>query len=112
MRPTGRELALWSFVMSTAHGSGLMLLPLLLHSDGAPAAPGLHPHHRYALAGTGDGLLVLAVHTAAMFAALAVAALLAYHVLGVGFLRRVWINLDALWIVVLVLASAATLLSG
>ena len=30
MRVGGRELALWSFLMSTAHGAGLMLLPFVI----------------------------------------------------------------------------------
>ena len=112
MRATPRELALWSFVMSTAHGSGLMLLPLLLAADSGRGNPGLHTRHHITDAGAGDGLLMLAVHSAAMLAALGAAALLAYYVVGVGFLRRAWINLDVLWIGALVLAAVATLVPG
>jgi hypothetical protein len=33
-----------------------------------------------------------------------------YEVLGVGLLRRAWINLDLLWAVALLVAGVATLL--
>src|SRR3954463_5873419 len=36
MRVNRRELTLWSFLMSSAHGAGLMVAPVLL--GGAPAA--------------------------------------------------------------------------
>ena len=42
MRVSLRELALWSFLMSSAHGAGLMLFPVLL---GLPAAEH-RPHAR------------------------------------------------------------------
>ena len=121
MRVTPRDLVLWSFIMSSAHGSGLMLLPLLLGPADAEATANLQMLHAHAgahgeafaaaaHAGAGDGVLVLAIHTLAMLAALATAALLAYRILGVGFLRRAWINLDTVWIGALVLAAVALLL--
>ena len=111
MRAGARELALWSFLMTSAHGSGLMLLPLLLRAD-AVAPTGAHAAHLHAgtAAGvSGDSWLVLSIHTAAMLSTLITAALLSYRVLGLGFLRRAWINLDVIWIAALVLAAAATL---
>ena len=119
MRVTPRDLVLWSFIMSSAHGSGLMLLPLLLGPGDAEATANLQMLHAHAgahgeafaaAAHAGAGVLVLAIHTLAMFAALATAALLAYRILGVGFLRRAWINLDTVWIGALVLAAVALLL--
>jgi hypothetical protein len=105
MRVGARELVIWSFVMASAHGSGLMLLPVLLGAGTDPAA-GTHVHH------APDGLLVFAVHSAAMLIALATAAFVSYMLIGIGFLRRAWLNLDALWIGALVLAAAATLFPG
>jgi hypothetical protein len=104
MRVGARQLVLWSFVMASAHGSGLMLLPVLMHRQTGSEAT-WHMHHA-----AHDGFLVLAVHTTAMISALAAAALVCYHVFGVGFLRRAWVNLDALWIGALVLAAAVTLM--
>src|SRR3954453_9018364 len=40
MRVRGRELVVWSFLMSSAHGAGLMVAPLLI----AGAATGAHQH--------------------------------------------------------------------
>ena len=63
--PTGHAgLALWSFMMSTAHGAGLMLVPALV-----PICMGSGPVREI----TASGSLVLAlaavvVHTAAMLA--------------------------------------------
>lgn len=50
MRVNFRDLTAWSFLMATAHGAGLMLVPVLLHlSPAAPAAtparPANHTEH-------------------------------------------------------------------
>jgi hypothetical protein len=112
MRARGGELALWSFIMTSAHGSGLMLLPVLLHGR-ADATVGSYAAHSHAGSAplAAAGAVVLAIHTAAMLIALTAVALVSYRVLGLAFLRRAWLNLDVLWIAALVLASAATLLS-
>ncbi len=103
MRVGFRDLTLWSFLMSTAHGAGLMLIPVLLRMN---AADGAHHH-------TGDALgppaLVLAVHTAAVFAVMAVIALVVYRLLGLAFLRRGWFNVDLVWAVALIVAAGLTL---
>jgi hypothetical protein len=96
-------LVLWSFVMAAAHGAGLMLVPALLPlclPDGAvPDGPGLTV---MALAG-------VAVHSAALLAATATAALATYEWIGVDFLRRGWINLDRLWTAALAATGALLL---
>jgi hypothetical protein len=101
MRVGFRDLTLWSFLMSSAHGAGLMLAPVVL---------GLPSH----LAGHGapmaGGLALLGLHTVAMFAVMGLVAVVVYEVLGVGLLRRAWINLDLLWAVALLVAGVATLL--
>jgi hypothetical protein len=38
MRVGSRQLALWSFLMATAHGAGLMVVPVVLKMDPKPAA--------------------------------------------------------------------------
>lgn len=86
-------LALWSFLMAGAHGAGLMLAPALIPLCLAAGSAGALP-----LAGS---LLVsvaaVGVHTAAMLAVAGVIAIVVYRWVGVGFLRRGWINLDLLW---------------
>jgi hypothetical protein len=82
-------LAVWSFLMATAHGAGLMLVPALM-----PLCAGLPT--------IGGGSLMIslgavAVHTLAMLAVTALVALVVHEWVGVAFLRRSWINFDMLW---------------
>jgi hypothetical protein len=104
------QLAGWSFLMSSAHGAGLMLLPVLASRAPVPAA------HAHGLAhGAGSALdaalFVTAVHTLAMFVVAGVIAVAVYEVVGLAVLRRAWFNLDRLWAVALIGAGTATLLS-
>ncbi|HEX6069974.1 MAG TPA: hypothetical protein VFZ18_09120 [Longimicrobiaceae bacterium] len=105
MRLGFRDLALWSFVMSSAHGAGLMLLPVLV--GGAAAHPHAHggfdPAVQY-------GLIAAVSHTAAMFLVMSAMALLTYRVLGLSFLRRAWINFDLFWTGAIFAAGVVTLL--
>jgi hypothetical protein len=103
MRLGAGGLFAWSFAMASAHGAGLMLLPVLL-ALGHGADPG-HVHHGIAA----DGTLVLAVHTAAMLLAMTCAALLAFRLAGVGVLRRIWIDTDVVWSGVLAASGVAVL---
>jgi hypothetical protein len=80
----------WSFLMANAHGAGLMLSPALIPICLSPAAT----HSGAALP---TALAALAVHMAAMLFVMAVIASAVYAWIGVGFLRRGWINLDRLW---------------
>ena len=90
-------LAVWSFLMSSAHGAGLMLIPVAL-----PLCLAGSPSGR--LTATGSltvGLAALGVHTAAMLATIALVSLIVYDWIGLAFLRSGWINLDLIWIVTL-----------
>jgi hypothetical protein len=105
MRVGFAGLLAWSFLMAGMHGAGLMLAPVLMPLClSGSAASGIGP--------SGPALLSLAaagVHTASMLAVTGVIALLVYDWLGVGFLRRGWINLDLLWTAAL-LATGLVLL--
>lgn len=105
MRLGFRDLTLWSFLMSTAHGAGLMLLPVLV--GGTAARVAAHGHAHPVLQG---GVVALVAHTAAMFLVMSAVALIVYRILGVGFLRRTWINFDAFWTGAIFLAGMITLL--
>ena len=106
MRVTPRELTLWSFLMSSAHGAGLMLFPVLLglpaheHADELPAL---------ALGGVAaqDAAAVL-LHTLAMLLVMGAVALVVYEKLGLGVLRRAWVNLDLVWAAAVVAAGVTT----
>ncbi|MET8119805.1 hypothetical protein [Micromonospora sp. NPDC005291] len=107
MRLSAAQLAGWSFLMSSAHGAGLMLLPLLV----AEPVPGGHSGHLAAApVGALPGLAAAGVHTVAMLGTALAIAMLVYQVLGVGVLRRAWFNVDRLWAGVLVAAGLVTLI--
>ena len=107
------RLAWWSFLMATAHGAGLMLLPFLLGLCGPEdAGTGLDAAHgtiarALARSGTATALAVATVHTLAMMLAGMAMAWAVYRYLGLQFLRRAWFNLDAAWAASLVVAGAA-----
>ncbi|MGX4654029.1 hypothetical protein ACWCHM_10060 [Micromonospora sp. SCSIO 07396] len=106
IRMSTAQVAGWSFLMSSAHGAGLMLLPVLLAD---PPAGGHAGHLGAAPAGALTGLAAAGAHTVAMLAVASAVALLVYEVLGVGVLRRAWFNVDRLWAGVLVAAGVVTL---
>ncbi len=102
MRVNGRDLVVWSFLMSSAHGAGLMLFPVIL---GLPATA--HPDDPLP-SGLQD-LAAVVLHTAAMLATMGLVALVVYERLGVAVLRRAWVNMDAIWAVAVVAAGLVTL---
>ncbi|WP_229401756.1 hypothetical protein [Micromonospora okii] len=110
MRLSAGQLAGWSFLMSSAHGAGLMLLPVLLAD---PAGGDGHAGHLSAApVGALTGLAAAGVHTVAMLGVALAVALLVYEVFGVGVLRRAWFNVDRLWAGVLVAAGVLTLVAA
>jgi hypothetical protein len=108
MRLSLRQLACWSFLMSSVHGAGLMLLPVL---TGLPA-PGGHDHGLHGGGALSAGIFVTGVHTLAMFAVAGAVAVAVYEFLGLTVLRRAWLNLDQIWALALVAAGTATLLTA
>ena len=113
MRVGQRDLVLWSFLMSSAHGAGLMLFPLLLGLPEPAHAEGVAGQALTAGGMAGSSLLAdvaaVVLHTLAMLAAMAAIAVLVYAKLGVMVLRKAWVNLDPLWAGSLVLAGVLTL---
>ena len=98
-------LALWSFLMASAHGAGLMLVPVLV-----PLCLSDTPAHEITASGSlAVAAAALAVHTATMLATIAVIAVAVYRWVGVAFLRRGWINLDLIWIAALLVCGIALL---
>ncbi|HKA12487.1 MAG TPA: hypothetical protein VKI99_18645 [Candidatus Dormibacteraeota bacterium] len=97
-------LAAWSFLMSSAHGAGLMLAPVLL---GLPISDHYDDLRQLGLTAG----IVATVHVAAMLTAMGIVAVLVYEKLGLRLLRRSWFNLDLAWSVVLLVAGLATLFS-
>ena len=115
MRVTPRELTMWSLLMASAHGAGLMVLPFVLRS-----ATG-HGHHAMAghgasvaaglTMGSGDlsiGLTATVLHTAGYLLVTGLLATLVYSKLGLRRLRELWINLDLVWGSALILTGVIT----
>jgi hypothetical protein len=116
MRVGFRDLTAWSFLMASAHGAGLMLVPVLLGLSSAEHAQELHGAHIDHTAMASSASVVLAdlaavgLHTLALFAVMGVIAMVVYEKLGVMILKRTWFNLDLLWAGALVAAGLITLL--
>jgi hypothetical protein len=115
-----RELTAWSFLMASAHGAGLMLLPLLVGATDGAARPHAHATHLMAaslvpgLPGPGPvalGLQATALHTAGYLLVTGFVALLVYRKLGLRMLRTMWINLDLIWGGALVVTGVVALLA-
>jgi hypothetical protein len=101
--------------MATSHGAGLMVLPILLHmtataqTAGEPAG-----HHAHAMttaaSGPLSGLIATLVHGAGYLSVTAFVAWIVYEKLGVGMLRRAWINIDLIWAGALIATGFLTVL--
>ena len=98
-------LMLWSFLMASAHGAGLMVIPALA-SICSSAPPGTSATFAAPLA-----LAALGVHSAAMLATIAAVSLIVYNWTGVDFLRRSWINVDLIWVAVLATCGVISLVA-
>ena len=99
-------LAVWSFLMATAHGAGLMILPALmpLCLTGQPlGAIGADRSAAIAIAG-------VAVHTASMLAVTSLIAFCVFRWVGLEILRSAWINVDLLWTLVLLCTGGLLLI--
>jgi hypothetical protein len=106
MRVGMRGLTVWSFLMATAHGAGLMVVPVFVGMTMAGCS-----HHAHIIAGGGaaTALLATGLHAAGYLIVTALVALVVFEKLGVGLLRRAWFNLDLVWASALVATGALTL---
>ncbi|MEJ0046735.1 MAG: hypothetical protein WDN04_11950 [Rhodospirillales bacterium] len=107
------QLVLWSFAIATAHGAGLMLLPIYFGLCSAEAAGAAHRATSSLMAqGLTTALLVSVVHAVAMVTAGGVIALLVYEWFGLKFLSRYWFNFDLAWAVSLILIGSVGLIAA
>jgi hypothetical protein len=121
MRVGFRDLTAWSFLMASAHGAGLMLVPILLRWSQGEAArsampmehagPMSHAGHMSQLAGDSPlrWLAAIGVHTLGHLLVATLIALLVYEKLGLALLQRAWFNLDLLWVIALMLSGVILL---
>jgi len=112
-----RDLTMWSFLMASAHGAGVMLLPFVMPPAAVSAANHVHAHIHAQPAGAAAGIaaaggLAVAVHTLAYFTAMALVAWVVYHRFGLSLLRTAWFNLDWIWAGALVVTGVVVAVSA
>jgi hypothetical protein len=106
-----RDLTVWSFLMASAHGAGLMVVPVLLGSSTVEAQGRMRGHnHISAMASPLAAMLATGVHTIAYLAVTGLIAWAVYRKLGLALLRKAWINFDLVWAAALVVTGLVTLL--
>ena len=94
-------LGLWSFLMATAHGAGLMLVPVVV-----PLCLSASPAKELTAVGSLPiALAAIGTHMAAMLMVILLVAIAVYDWFGLAFLRRGWINFDAIWIAALAITG-------
>jgi len=98
-----KDLTLWSFLMASAHGAGLMVVPLVLAGVAMPNCT------MHSSGGALAAVWATLLHSAGYLAVSAAVALVVFEKLGVGLLRKAWLNLDLVWAAALVVTSLATL---
>jgi len=99
-------LMLWGFLMASAHGAGLMLLPFVTAQQTMTDMP-MHASGVNAI----YGWLMISVHTLGYFFAMTLVAFLVYKYVGVSFLRSAWLNVDLIWSIALLLTGIIALLT-
>jgi hypothetical protein len=119
MRVGLRDLTVWSFLMASAHGAGLMLVPILLGQAPAPPTPHVHQTPPLSqmlssepmafLVNPALGVLAVGMHTVGYLLVMGLVALVVYEKLGLALLRHAWFNLDLVWAAALVMAGIFTL---
>lgn len=110
MQVSSWNLAVWSFLMATAHGAGLMALPFVLGLQ-TPVHHMEHGNHLL-LAGfdplRSTGLMATAIHTVGYLLVLGAVAAVVYRKLGLRILRTMWFNIDLVWAGALIVTAILT----
>ena len=105
IKPT--QLALWSFTVATAHGAGLMLLPIYLGICTAGERDADHLAAAAIMRGNlGTAVAVSTLHATAMIVSGGIVAFAVYEWLGLRFISKSWFNLDVVWALSLILVGA------
>jgi hypothetical protein len=97
MRVSFWDLTLWSWLMASAHGAGLMVVPVLLGAKSvfcgtAPFSVNLALSSQPLVATAAVG-----VHTISHLVISGLIAWVVYDFVGLAVLRRSWINFDLIW---------------
>jgi hypothetical protein len=111
MRIGRKDLAIWSFLVASAHGAGLMAVPFVLDISTGAAEHGGHAAHLAAAGPVGQeaiGILATLLHTAGYLAVAGALAIVVYEKLGLRLLRKAWINIDVIWAGALIVTGVLT----
>ena len=104
IKPT--QLALWSFAVATAHGAGLMLLPIYLGICSAQEQDTGHQAAAALMRGNlRTAIAVSIVHATAMIVSGGIVAFAVHEWLGLKFISKSWFNLDVVWALSLILVG-------
>jgi hypothetical protein len=110
-----RDLTIWSFLMASVHGAGLMVLPVFFEVSAAGPVAGLHGAGHFqsttSFGAPEASLPAIAVHTAGYLLATGGLAVLVYERWGLRLLRTAWINLDVIWAAALAATGCFVLLT-
>jgi hypothetical protein len=104
MRVGFRDLTLWSFLMASAHGAGLMVLPILFG-----LSVGEHAGHSAGAQSLRVASVAVGIHTAGYLLVTALVATIIYEKVGLAVLRTAWVNMDLVWAGALVLTGLLAL---
>src|SRR5208282_6753142 len=91
------DLTFCSWLMASAHGAGLMVVPVLLGARSILCGPTTNATDSFLLIQPIVAVGAVAVHTIAHLATTALIAWIVYDFIGLAILRRSWINLDLIW---------------
>jgi hypothetical protein len=101
-------LTWWSFLMASSHGAGLMALPFFLSMTASAEGPACHRYMASARVNLGSAATL--AHGAGYLAATALIAWIVVEYIGLGLLRKAWINLDLVWAAALFITGILTLI--
>jgi hypothetical protein len=97
-------LTVWSFLMATCHGAGLMVLPVFL----GMAVPAQGASCHVPAAAASNAAAAILVHGAGYLIVTAAVAWVVFTKIGVGILRKAWFNLDLVWAAALITTGVLT----
>jgi hypothetical protein len=107
------DLTIWSFLMASAHGAGLMVLPVLFCMSGGgmagDSAASMQHVHMSAFGGVTTNSMAVMIHTLGYLVVTGFVAWVVYAKLGLALLRKAWMNLDLIWAVALMVTSCFVL---
>jgi hypothetical protein len=93
--------------MASAHGAGLMVVPVFM---GIAMVGQHHAHHAPAITSPWLALLATAAHALGYLVVTAAVAVFVFDKLGVGILRKAWFNVDYFWAGALIATGGLTLM--